>query len=255
MVRGWRYYIDLLWVLTVKEIKVKYKSSVLGYLWSVLHPLSLSLVFYFAVKLVLRIPMENFVPFLVVGLFSWQWFSNSLSSCAVCLLGNASLIKKVLFPRYLIPMSAVLNDLFHFLMSLPVIGFILLLFKIYPSLPWAYGIPLLLLAQFSFTYGLGLMVSAINVFFRDLERFVNIGLNILFYLTPIIYPSRLIPEKIYPYIFLNPLFPLIENWRRLFLEGALDFFLLALSFLWGLGSLCLGLYLFQRFSQRFAEVV
>lgn len=250
-----RYYFDLVSVLTLKEIKVKYKSSVLGYAWSIMHPLLLALVFYFAVRLVLRVNVENFVPFLVVGLFSWQWFSNSLASCAVCLLGNVSLIKKVLFPRYFIPMSVVLNDLFHFVMSLPVIWLILFLFSISPSLHWFYGIPLLLIVQFGLTYGLGLIVSAVNVFFRDLERFVHIGLNILFYLTPIIYPSKLIPDKFYPYIIFNPLFPIIENWRRLFLEGFLDFSLLALSFLWGIAYFTLGFYLFRRMSERFAEVL
>lgn len=252
---GFSYYIDLIITLTQKEIKVKYKSSILGYLWSVLHPLSMALVFYFAFKFVLKVPIENFTLYLITGLFPWQWFSNSVASSSVSLLANASLIKKVNFPRYFIPLSNVLNDAVHYILSLPVIVAFALFYKISPTLEWIYGIPLIMLSQFLITYGLALIVSSLNLFFRDLERLVTIFLNILFYATPIIYTSELIPDNIKPYMFLNPMFSIIEAWHTLFLKGYISWYHLAISLFEGLIIFVIGFFTFQKLSWRFAEVI
>jgi len=249
------YYMDLILVLTAKEIKVKYKSSFLGYLWSLLHPLSMAVVFYFAFKFVMKIPVENFTLFLISGLFPWQWFSNSVASSASSLLANSSLIKKVNFPRYFIPLSLVLNDAFHFVVSLPVIiGFVL--FYHVPITPsWIYGVPLLMITQFLITYGLSLMVSSINLFFRDMERLIMIGLNILFYLTPIIYDVSLVPEQFRNYFLFNPLFGVIEGWHNLFLKGFVDWKLYGISLIQSLAIFFIGFLVFKRLSWRFAEVL
>ncbi|MCS7299819.1 MAG: ABC transporter permease [Spirochaetia bacterium] len=249
------YKINLINVLTFKEIKVKYKSSFLGYLWSVLHPLSLAIVFYFAFQIILKIPIENFTLFLITGLFPWQWFANSVASSAVSLIGNASLIKKINFPRYFIPLSNVLNDAFHYIVSLPIIFVFVLYYEIPLTLNWLYGIPLVVISQFIITYGFSLLVSSANLFFRDLERFVQIGLNILFYLTPIIYETKLIPEEYRGYLLLNPMYSIIENWHLIFMKGYLDFELYLISLGWGIAIFLLGFYVFQRLSWKFAEVL
>ncbi len=249
------YYNDLILVLTQKEIKVKYKSSIFGYLWSILHPLSMALVFYFAFKFVMKVPIENFVLYLITGLFPWQWFSNSVGASAVSLIGNASLIKKVNFPRYFIPLSGVLNDAFHFIMSLPIILGFVIYYKIPITISWIYGIPLLLISQFLITYGFSLMVSSANLFFRDLERLVNIGLNILFYLTPIIYTVELIPQEFRSYLLLNPLFGIIEGWHNLFMKGFVDWELYFISLGQSLLIFLIGFYIFRKLSYRFAEVI
>lgn len=250
-----RYYADLILTLTQKEIKVKYKSSILGYLWSVLHPLSMALVFYFAFKSVLKIPIENFTLYLITGLFPWQWFSNSVASSSVSLIGNASLIKKVNFPRYFIPLSNVLNDAFHFLLSLPVIFGFIWFYGIHPSIDWIYGIPFLMLSTFVITYGFALIISSVNLFFRDLERIVAIFLNILFYATPIIYTSELIPEEIKSYMFLNPMYSVIEGWHSLFLKGFFDLNMFFISLFEGFIIFMFGFYVFKKLSWKFAEVL
>jgi len=249
------YFKDLILVLTFKEIKVKYKSSFFGYLWSLLHPLSLALVFYFAFKLVMKVPLENFTLFLISGLFPWQWFSNSVGVSANILLANSPLIKKVNFPRYFIPLSAVFNDAFHFLVSLPVIAGFVLFYEVPITVHWLCGIPLFMLSQFLVTFGITLMVSSINLFFRDMERLVMIGLNILFYLTPIIYDVSLIPERFRPLFLMNPLFGIIEGWHHLFLKGTFEPNFFLHSLLSALIILGLGMYLFKRLSLRFAEVL
>lgn len=249
------YFWDLILVLTQKEIKVKYKNSILGYLWSVLHPLSMALVFYFAFKFVMKIPIENFTLYLITGLFPWQWFSNSVASSCMSLLGNASLIKKVNFPRYFVPLSNVLNDAFHFVVSLPIIFGFVIYYKIHPSFSWIYGIPLLLISQFLITFGFALIVASVNLFFRDLERIVSIGLNILFYLTPIIYTVELVPEKFKSYFLLNPLFGVIEGWHNLFMKGIFDLNLYLVSLFQCVLIFFIGFYIFKRLSYRFAEVL
>jgi lipopolysaccharide transport system permease protein len=250
-----RYYIDLITVLTIKEIKVKYKKSVLGYFWSVLHPLCLAVIFYFVFKFVIKIPIENFTLYLISGLFPWQWFSNSVSASATSLIGNASLIKKVNFPRYFIPLSGVLNDTFHFVLSLPVIFTFAFYYKIYPTFTWFYSIPLLLIPQFFLTCGCAFIVSSINLFFRDLERIVVIVLNILFYATPIIYDINMVPEKFKTYFLFNPLYSIIEGWHNIFLNSYIDWSLYFVSIGWAFLIFFIGFYLFKRLSWKFAEVI
>lgn len=249
------YYKDLVLVLTAKEIKVKYKNSFLGYLWSILNPLSLAVVFYFAFKFVMKIQIENFTLFLVSGLFPWQWFSNSVAAGSTVLIGNASLIKKVRFPRYFIPLATVLNDAFHYIVSLPVIFGFVIFYKISPTLTWIYGIPLLIVAQFFVIYGFTLMVSSINLFFRDLERLVMIGLTILFYLTPIIYDISLVPEEFRKYFWINPVFGIIEGWHNIFLKGYFDWQLYLFSLVYSMIIFATGFLIFNKLSWKFAEVL
>lgn len=250
-----RYYFDLVILLTLKELKIRYKHSVLGYFWSILNPLLLSLVFYFAFKLIAKIPIENYTFFLICGLFPWQWFSNSVSSSAGVLLGNVSLIKKLNFPRQFLPLSLVLNDTVHFLMCIPVIAGFGIYYGIMPTLAWIYGIPVLIFLQLFLTYGFSLFVSSINLFFRDLERLIGIGLTILFYLTPILYDLSFIPKKFLNFFYLNPLFPLIVSWRDLFMKGYLNVEMCLFAFPY-MGIIFLfGYFVFKRLSWKFAEVL
>lgn len=253
--RKLEYYKDLILVLTIKEIKVKYKNSFLGYIWSVLNPLSLALVFYFALKLVVKVQIENYVLFLISGLFPWQWFSNSLVAGSMVLIGNASLIKKVIFPRYFIPLATVLNDAFHYIASIPIILGFAIFYNVPLSLSWIYGIPLIIVNQFFLTYGLTLMVSSINLFFRDLERLIMIGLTILFYLTPIIYDINLVPEEFKKYFWINPVFGVIESWHNIFLKGYFDWQLYIFSLGYSLVIFIIGFLIFNRLSWKFAEVL
>ena len=116
-----RYFNDLVFVLTKKDIKSRYKTSVLGYLWSIINPLAFAAIFYVIFQVVMRFDMQNYALFLVTGLFTWQWINNSANAGAMIFIQNASLIKKIIFPRSILPLSIVLQDAFHFLMSVPVI--------------------------------------------------------------------------------------------------------------------------------------
>ncbi|MDI6889827.1 MAG: ABC transporter permease [Thermodesulfovibrionales bacterium] len=250
-----QHYIDLITVLTQKEIKVRYKNSFLGYLWSIGHPLAFAMVFFIAFKVVMRIQIEDYALFLIAGLFPWQWFSNSVNAASMVFLGNASIIKKVNFPRNLIPFTQVLQDMIHFILAIPVIVLFLFIYHKSPSLSWVYGIPALLAIQFLMTYGFCLTVSSTNLFFRDLERLAVIFTTLMFYFTPIIYPESMIPERYKYLVNINPLTPLMVSWRNLFLNGILDPLSLIISLTYSIFAFMIGYLIYRRLSWKFAEVL
>lgn len=250
-----RYYLDLLLVLTKKEMKVKYKSSFFGYLWSVANPLAFAFVFYIAFKVVMKIQMEEYVLFLIVGLFPWQWFANSVNASPMVFLSNTSIIKKVNFPRQVLPLAAVLQDMIHFILAIPVIIVFMFIYHHPVSWTWVYGIPALLGAQFLMTYGLSLVISSANLFFRDIERIVTIFTTLLFYFTPVIYAETMIPQRYKVWVNLNPLAPLTISWRRLFLTGNLDTGDLLVSYVYGIIFVVIGFFVYKKLSWKFAEVL
>lgn len=249
------YYRDLVIALTQKELKVRYKRSFLGYLWSVANPLALALVFFVAFKVVMKIQIENYTLFLISGLFPWQWFSNSVNSSAMVFVGNASLIKKVNFRREVLVIAMVLNDMLHFILSIPVIVIFIFVYGIKPSPLWLIGIPLLLITQFIITFGLSIAISTINLFFRDIERIVFIFTTLMFYLTPIIYSENMVPDKYKSLILLNPLSLLMISWRNLFIKGTMDFKSVTLAFVYSLLLVAIGYLIFRKLRWRFAEVL
>jgi lipopolysaccharide transport system permease protein len=170
-------------------------------------------------------------------------------------LANASLIKKIKFPRNIIPFTVVLQDAVHFLCSIPVVIFFTFLYRKHPHLSWLYGIPLLVVIQFLMTYGVSMLVASLNLFFRDLERLTGIFMTLLFYFTPIIYPEAMIPETYQWVIGLNPTASLMISWRNLFLTGRMDPFLILLSLLYSFLLLSLGYVVYRKLSWKFAEVL
>ena len=259
---SWRYQFDLVYELTKKELTVRYKSSALGYLWSVLNPLALAGVFYVGLGLIMGVQGDGKHPFwlaLICGMFPWQWFFNSINACTNVYVGNANLIRKVSFRRELLPLATVLNDMIHFAISIPVIVVFLLLAGSAPSLHWLYGVPLLMVSQLIMTYSLGLITGTLNLFFRDLSNLVGIVLTMLFYVTPIIYSLDYggTAERIAPYrglILANPATALVAGWKELLLEGRLNLHYWSLATAYGLGVLVVAQLLHRRLRSSFAEV-
>ena len=154
------YYRDLVWVLVAKELKLRYRNTVLGYAWSVLNPLAFAMVFFVVFKIFMRIPVPNYTLYLITGLFPWQWFANSVTASNYFFLDNSSLIKKVKFPRYFLVVAGVLNDLIHFAFSIAVIVVFMIFYHKVPALNWIVLLPFLVLVQFLLTMGIALFVSS-----------------------------------------------------------------------------------------------
>lgn len=249
-----RLWYDQIAELTKKELRARYKTYVFGYLWSIANPLVLAFIFYFALKLVMKIQVEDYPIFLISALFAWQWFANSVGVSSTVFIGNVSLVKKINFPREFIPLSTVLNDTFHFIMAFPVIVLFVAIFD--KPITAAYLLlPLIALAQFMIIYGAALFVSTINLFFRDMERLVNVLLTIMFYVTPVLYPHDRLPEEAQFLLYVNPMSPVIVLYRRVILEGSFDFTMLSLAFLHGSLALLIGYSIYNKLKWKFAEII
>jgi lipopolysaccharide transport system permease protein len=250
---GW--YGDILTVLIRKELAVRYKNSFLGYLWSLLNPLTTALIFYVVFGVYMRLGTQNYIVVLLSALFPWQWFTNSVGQSPYAFLSNITLVKKVAFPRQLIPLVTVLQDMVHFLIALPVYFCFMLAHGLYPGWQWLYGIPLLLALTLGLVYGLSLLVASVNLFFRDLGNLVGIFINLAFYGTPVMYTISHVPERYLPYFKLNPVAPLFICWRSMLMESSLDPVFLPYAFGYSVLCLALGLAAYTLLHKRFAEAM
>jgi lipopolysaccharide transport system permease protein len=251
-----RREMDILWILTKKEIILQYKRTSLGILWSLLNPLLLALVYYVAFNIILGVKITNFPLFLLSALFPWTWFSSSVNAATVSLVSNRSLVKKFLFPKHYLLMASVISQGIHFLFSIPIIILLVYLYGKTVGVIWFIGVPLLLIIQFIITIGASLAVSIINVYFMDFQFIVAFILNMLFWITPIIYRLDSIPETYrFLFLYMNPLTPLMSSWRELFISNTIYWSWLAIAFLGSLVILFIGLLIFRRLSRRLDEVI
>lgn len=203
---------ELLRNLVVRDLKVRYKNSALGFAWSMLTPLSMMLIFTFVFTVVFRLPIQDFQIFFLAGFLPWLYFSNSLSGSVGAIVGNGPLIKKVYFPREVLPLATVLSQGVHFILSISVFG-IYAAIEGYNFLPY---IPFLILGFIlltAFNSGLTMAFAGANVSFRDLQELMGVILLLWFYATPIFYQMSNVPAKFRLFMRLNPLTWFMEYFR------------------------------------------
>jgi len=213
---------ELLYVLVSKDLRVRYKSSVLGYLWAVANPLAFTFVYYVTFKLVIRNSMSHFGLYLVTGLFPWVWAANALIQSTGAYRNNPSLVRKVKLPRAILPLSYVTQEMVHFLLAAPILAAGVALSTGGHHAGWLWLIPAMALVQMLMLYPISLALAAANVLVRDVEYLVAIGLQMLFFLTPIVYPPGDIPVAYRRWFALNPFAPMIGAWRGVLYDGTLD---------------------------------
>lgn len=207
-------YRELLFNLSRKEIRVKYKNSFLGFIWSLITPLMTLLVFYIVFGYIFQLnrdpnnPMNNFAIYLMSGLLPWTFFSNSLIQSVGSVIGNANLVKKVYFPREVLPLSNIAAGAFNFFLQFLVL-FAFMVLVGHKMSYWILMLPLVLLLQTLFITGLALLLASVNVFLRDVQHLLEVVLTGWFWLTPIAYPVSLIrdtlPQWAQTLYFLNPM--------------------------------------------------
>jgi ABC-type polysaccharide/polyol phosphate export permease len=210
---------DLLLALTIRDLRVKYHGTFLSYFWWIGRPLSLGLIMYFALGHVLNVNVPHYAVFLLSAMFPWFWFQGSLGTATGSFLANGGLVKKVSFPRAILPLSAVLGHAFEFLVTLPVLLVLIIASGITPTWAWLLGVPVLFAIQMCVVAGLGMTLSCLNVFFRDTQPGLDSVMTLLFYATPIIYPFNRVPANLQPVMKINPMVSLIEGWRTVFIDG------------------------------------
>jgi ABC-2 type transport system permease protein len=255
-------YRELLVSLTKKELKVKYRGSVLGFFWSLLNPILTMLVYSFVFSIVLRAGIEQFAVFLICALLPFNFLSNSVNYGSGSIISNSNLVNKIYFPREILPLSVVFSNLVNFLFELTAL-FIVLAFMGYKFYLFLYLLPVLILIQFFLVVGMTLLVSALNVFFRDLQHLITIVMMVWFFGTPIIYPLSMVPERFQPYIkFINPMTIYAAYYRNIFYyvkypENA--GFPSVLETVTALGITFLiffiGYFVFKKMEPRFAEEI
>lgn len=248
-------YQDLIVELLRKELRVRYKHLALGYLWSIANPLAYAALYYFVFKVILAVKTPNYPLFLVASLFPWQWLNNSINVGPMTFMGNAPLIKKVVFPRNLIPFVVVLQDLIHFAASLPIVFGLVWFFDLSLPLKTLWTLPAMMAVHFCLAYSLNLVIATLNLFFRDLERLLALAMTFLFYMTPVLYSENMIPPGYQHLIPWHPLAPLMTNWRNVLMNGTFDPSLFLSSCLWATGLLLVSQAVYRQLSWRFAEVL
>jgi ABC-type polysaccharide/polyol phosphate export permease len=213
----WRYR-DLLRLLVANRIKTRYKRSALGVVWTLLNPLLTTLVLTIAFSYLLRFELKNYPIYLLVGLLFWNFFNQTTNDAMHTLIWGSSLIKRIYVPRAVFAVAVTGNGLINFLFALIPLLVIMLGFH-HPIRPTLLLLPVAILLMSMFTLGFSLLVSTLAVFFVDFVDLLGVILSAWFYLTPIIYPATIIPEKYLPFIQLNPLNNLLGLFRSLIYLG------------------------------------
>jgi lipopolysaccharide transport system permease protein len=246
--------------LVARELKARYRGSLLGFFWSFINPLLLLLIYTFVFTVVLPARVEGHEPyalFMFCGILPWTWFASSLSESSGVLISGGNLIKKVLFPAEILPIVSVLANMVHFFFGLPILVFFLVYYSAPLQLSEVVWFPVVVFVQLLLTLGLALILSALTVHFRDIKDILSNLLTFWFFATPIIYPMAVAPEGVRPFLNLNPFTHLAISYQEiLFYEG--DFghwkWLLALA-VGSVGLFLAGYFLFDRLRDSFAEEV
>ena len=253
-------YRGLIWSLVARDLKARYRGSVLGFAWSFINPLLLLLIYSFVFTTIIPNDTQSVQPFAVFlfcGILPWTWFAASLSDATGSLIAGGNLIKKVLFPAEVLPIVTVLANLVHFCLGLPILAAFLLYFRV-PVVPadllW---FPVIVAVQLVLTLGLALVVSSLTVHFRDIRDLLQNLLTLWFFATPIIYPLEMAPAPVQRVLALNPFTHLAGSYQGvLFREGPFT----AWPRLLALGAVSVvvflaGYFLFDRLRDTFAEEV
>lgn len=262
--RGWRsidlqeliLYKDLLWFLTIRGIKAKYAQSILGVSWAVIQPLFSTLVFTVVFGSLAKIS-SNGVPYFLfsfVALVPWTFFANTLTDSANSLVANANMISKVYFPRLVLPLSSVFSKGIDFIISFLLLIIFLFVFRLMPSWELIY-LPWLILVLLMTSLGIGMILSAMAVQYRDVKHAMNFAVQLLMYAAPVVYPTTNVPLKWQTLYCINPMVGVIEGFRSIFL-GTMPFPYgwLTLGTGTSLGLFFIGIFYFRRMERVFADV-
>jgi lipopolysaccharide transport system permease protein len=251
----WNYK-ELFYFFTWRDIKIKYKQTVLGFLWAILQPLFMMIIFTLFFGRALNIPSQNlpYPVFVFSGLLLWNTFSSGLTNSANSMVNNAQIIKKIYFPKIVIPVSSILVSLFDFLMAFILFVSLLIFYQQPVSIAAIWSWPLALAVCLIATLGPGMLLAALNVKYRDFRYVIPFLIQALFFLTPIIYPMSILKYPILQYIVaLSPIYAAIELFRFPLMGTDLNTTFILLSLSSGVLILLIGLIYFKRTEEFFAD--
>lgn len=251
----WRFR-ELIWTLASRDIRVRYKQTVIGIAWAVLQPVMLMTIFTIFFGRLANMP-SNDKPYPVLvfaGLLPWTFFASSISLSANSLVNSASLVSKVYFPRLIIPLASIGSCLVDFVISFALLLIIMLWFGV----PWSrslLAVPLLLLCTACLALGVGVLLSALNVAYRDLKHAIPFVIQIWMFTTPVIYPSSIVPPEYRWLLYLNPMTGLVDAFRSAVFDAPFQMLPLAVSVAEALVLLAFGVAYFRKVERSFADVI
>jgi ABC-type polysaccharide/polyol phosphate export permease len=250
-------YRELLFNLAKREIAARYKQSILGYGWVIINPLAQLLVLSFVFSTILRVNSLGvpFIIFLAVALLPWNFFSASLTHSANALVSNSSLITKIYFPREILVYATIIAKIVDFLFSVLILMFFLAFYHV-PMTIMVLWIPLIFLIQLLLTTGISLMLAAFNLFYRDIQYLLTLVIMVWMYLTPIMYPIEIIPERFRFIMSLNPMAVIVNAYRQVIIGGgAPNTQSLAIGFFISVFIFIIGFMIFKKLEGQFADYV
>ena len=262
--KGWRLldwrelwaYRELLFVLTMRDIKVRYKQTVLGFAWAIIQPVMLMVVFAIFFGGLAKMPSDGFpYPiFVYAALLPWTFFANAVTNSANSLVGSANLVSKVYFPRLIIPLSSVGSGLVDFAIA----AVVLLLLMLYYGISWTPNLlmaPVLVAGAVLTALGVGTCLAALNVAYRDFRYVIPFLVQFWMFATPVVYPASLVPQEWKWVLFLNPMAGVIEGFRSAFLGRAFDVLGLSVSLAVATILFVAGVLYFEKVERRFADII
>ncbi len=241
--------------LTAKEIKARYKQSFVGYAWVLLNPLSQLLVYSFVFSIVFRFPTNNvpYIIYLYAALLPWTFSQNAIASATQSLVENASLLRKVSFPREVIPYASVVSKIIDLFFSGLLFVALTIVMRV-PLAPSAIFFLPLFITQLLLTTGLSLILSSLNLFYRDIQYLTNLLMMLWMYMTPIVYPLSLVPDKYVKIYKLNPMVGIIEGYRSALFGYPFETSIILWSVAMSVMIFIIGYTLFKRSEKAFADI-
>ncbi|MGR2751358.1 ABC transporter permease [Agromyces arachidis] len=244
---AWSEYRHSLWLLTTRDLKVRYTTSALGYLWSILDPLVMAAIYWFVFTQVFDrlVGTQPYIVFLLAALLPWMWFNGAVSDSTRAFLKDAKLVRSTKLPRTIWVNRIVLSKGIEFVFALPVLALFAILYG--AGVGWQLVFfPLAVVIQAALTAGIGLIVAPLVVFFRDLERATKLVLRFLFYASPIVYGISNLPEALQFWAAFNPLTGIFSLYRAGFFPGELDWFAVSVSAAMSAAFLAIGIWVFRN---------
>lgn len=247
---------ELSYILAWRDIKVRYKQTVLGAAWAVFQPFMSMVVFTVFFGKLVKVPSENlpYPIFVYAGLLPWTFFANSLSAASHSLIGQTHLISKVYFPRLLIPISTLGAFTLDFMISLGILLIMMLYYQIYPGIKLLV-FPLLFVATMLTAVGVGAFLSALCVAYRDVKYMVPFLIQLWMFLTPVIYPPSIVPADWRWILAVNPMYGLVNGFRAAFLGRPFNLMEISVSMATSVVVLLSGLAYFKRVERKFADII
>lgn len=247
-------YRDMIYSLVRRELRGRYKGSVLGFLWTYINPLCQILVYSVVFRIVFRVDIDKFYLYLIIGMMPWTFFNSSVQGGSTCIRAQADMVKKIYFPREVIPISYVTSTFVNMLLSFIIVFLAVIVAGYGINLHVILYLPLIMLVQYFFVLGIAFFVSAVTVYFRDLEQIVGVVLMAWMYVTPLMYNLDYIPEQYRQYFVMNPMTPIVEIYHQVLYYRVTptgEYWIISIAA--AVFTCVVGIITFEKISEGFAE--